>query len=206
MLNKTGELDAHFNSSDILATDPYPVGNDSDLTRTTRYTALTVQAARQSRGARVVMQIMDHAAYDARRKPHPPSEAEIRNQAWQALIGGAKGLLFYSYTDLFYKRKTGRFDQREFDATARCGCRIAANRRFHPLSADGKIDAAGGKRSANAGADVYSGRSRLAASSQSLLSRGSTRCAFRRAGGSRMGAEITLALPAVGTATLWLQR
>ena len=63
------------------------------------------------------MQIMDHAAYDARRKPHPPSEAEIRNQAWQALIGGAKGLLFYSYTDLFYKRKTGRFDQREFDAT-----------------------------------------------------------------------------------------
>lgn len=91
MLNKTGELDAHFNSSDILATDPYPVGNDSDLTRTTRYTALTVQAARQSRGAWVVMQIMDHAAYDARRKPHPPSEAEIRNQAWQALIGGAKG-------------------------------------------------------------------------------------------------------------------
>lgn len=119
MLNKTGELDAHFNSSDILATDPYPVGNDSDLTRTTRYTALTVQAARQSRGAWVVMQIMDHAAYDARRKPHPPSEAEIRNQAWQALIGGAKGLLFYSYTDLFYKRKTGRFDQREFDATWR---------------------------------------------------------------------------------------
>lgn len=119
MLNKTGELDAHFNSSDILATDPYPVGNDSDLTRTTRYTELTVQAARQSRGAWVVMQIMDHAAYDARRKPHPPSEAEIRNQAWQALIGGAKGLLFYSYTDLFYKRKTGRFDQREFDATWR---------------------------------------------------------------------------------------
>lgn len=119
MLNKTGELDAHFNSSDILATDPYPVGNDSDLTRTTRYTELTVQAARQARGAWVVMQIMDHAAYDARRKPHPPSEAEIRNQAWQALIGGAKGLLFYSYTDLFYKRKTGRFDQREFDATWR---------------------------------------------------------------------------------------
>ncbi len=26
VLNKTGELDAHFNSSDILATDPYPVG------------------------------------------------------------------------------------------------------------------------------------------------------------------------------------
>ena len=40
------------------------------------------------------MQIMDHAAYDARRKPHPPSEAEIRNQAWQALIGGARGCCF----------------------------------------------------------------------------------------------------------------
>ncbi|MEX0631930.1 hypothetical protein M8494_07140 [Serratia ureilytica] len=76
-------MDAHFNSSDILATDPYPVGNDRDLTRTTRYTELTVQAARQRAQGWVVMQIMDHAAYDARRKPHPPSEAEIRNQARQ---------------------------------------------------------------------------------------------------------------------------
>ncbi len=79
-----------------------------------------------------------------------PAVSHIRRQRRKSAIRPAgadrwcQGLLFYSYTDLFYKRKTGRFDQREFDATARCGCRIAANRRFHPLSADGKIDAAGG--------------------------------------------------------------
>jgi len=43
----------------------------------------------------------------------------MRNQAWLGLIGGAKGILFYSYTDLFYKRQRGGFSQREFDAVWR---------------------------------------------------------------------------------------
>lgn len=115
VLNKTGYLNAYFNSSDILATDPYPVGTDRDLTRTVQYSRLTKQAARGVKGSWVVIQIMDHAAYDSRRAPHQPSEQEVRNQAWQALIGGAQGLLFYSYTDLFYKKKSGQFSQNEFD-------------------------------------------------------------------------------------------
>ncbi|AGE18681.1 TPA: carbohydrate-binding protein CenC [Serratia marcescens] len=208
VLNKTGELDAHFNSSDILATDPYPVGNDSDLTRTTRYTALTVQAARQARGAWVVMQIMDHAAYDARRKPHPPSEAEIRNQAWQALIGGAKGLLFYSYTDLFYKRKTGRFDQREFDATwrgvAAVSQQIAA---FTPYLLTGKSTPLAGSDPQMPARMFILGDRALLLVANPYYREGSTR--LRLPAGWRQqgaGAEIALALPAVGTATLWLQR
>ncbi|WP_431222009.1 carbohydrate-binding protein CenC [Serratia sp. L9] len=115
VLNKTGYLNAYFNSSDILATDPYPVGTDRDLTRTFHYSRLTKQAARGAKGSWIVIQIMDHAAYDSRRAPHQPSEQEVRNQAWLALIGGAQGLLFYSYTDLFYKKKSGRFSQNEFD-------------------------------------------------------------------------------------------
>ncbi len=115
VLNKTGDLDAYFNSADILATDPYPVGVDSDLTRTGDYAALTTQAARGVKGSWVVIQVMDHAAYDNRRPAHQPSEQEVRNQAWQALIGGAQGILFYSYTDLFYKKKSGQFSPQEFD-------------------------------------------------------------------------------------------
>nr|WP_237730906.1 carbohydrate binding domain-containing protein [Serratia marcescens] len=208
VLNKTGELDAYFNSSDILATDPYPVGNDRDLTRTTRYTELTVQAARQARGAWVVMQIMDHAAYDARRKPHPPSEAEIRNQAWQALIGGAKGLLFYSYTDLFYKRKTGRFDQREFDATwrgvAAVSQQIAA---FTPYLLTGKSTPLAGSDPHMPARMFILGDRALLLVANPYYREGSTRlrlpAGWRRQG---EGSEVKLALPAVGTATLWLQR
>ncbi len=208
VLNKTGELDAYFNSSDILATDPYPVGNDRDLTRTTRYTELTVQAARQARGAWVVMQIMDHAAYDARRKPHPPSEAEIRNQAWQALIGGAKGLLFYSYTDLFYKRKTGRFDQREFDATwrgvATVSQQIAA---FTPYLLTGKSTPLAGSDPQMPARMFILGDRALLLVANPYYREGSTR--LRLPAGWRQqgeGTEVKLALPAVGTATLWLQR
>ena len=116
VLDKTGTLNAYFNSSDVLASDPYPVGRDADLTRTLEYSRITSQVARQVKGAWLVMQIMDHAAYAPGRKPRQPTEAEIRNQAWLGLIGGAKGLLFYSYTDLFYKRQRGGFSQQEFEA------------------------------------------------------------------------------------------
>ncbi|MBL3523376.1 carbohydrate-binding protein CenC [Serratia plymuthica] len=119
VLDKTGTLNAYFNSSDVLASDPYPVGRDADLTRTLEYTRITSQVARQVKGAWLVMQIMDHAAYAPKRKPRQPTEAEMRNQAWLGLIGGAKGILFYSYTDLFYKRQRGGFSQREFDAVWR---------------------------------------------------------------------------------------
>lgn len=125
VLNKTGDFNTYFNSSDILATDPYPVGVDSDLARTSDDTRLLVQSARGVKGSWVVIQIMDHAAYDSRRKPHQPSEQEIRNQAWQALIGGAQGLLFYSYTDLFYKRRLGQFSQQEFDGVWAGVARVA---------------------------------------------------------------------------------
>lgn len=115
VVDRAGALDSYFNSSDVLASDPYPVGKDNDLTRTLLYARLTKMAARQAKGAWIVTQIMDHAAYSPGRKPHQPSEAEMRNQAWLGLIGGAKGILFYSYTDLFYKRNRGTFRQQEFD-------------------------------------------------------------------------------------------
>lgn len=208
VLNKTGDLDRYFNSSDILATDPYPVGNDPDLTRTTRYTELTVHAARQAKGAWVVMQIMDHAAYEPNRRPHPPSEMEIRNQAWQALIGGAKGLLFYSYTDLFYKRKMGSFNPQEFDdvwaGVANVAQQIAA---FTPyLLAGDSIKLTPDGATVPARMFILGDRALLlavnpyyrAATTQLQLPDGWVQ--------SDGGNQVSLSLPEVGTAMLWLQR
>ncbi|MGA9618320.1 MAG: carbohydrate-binding protein CenC, partial [Serratia proteamaculans] len=50
VLDKTGTLNAYFNSSDVLASDPYPVGRDADLTRTLEYSRITSQVARQVKG------------------------------------------------------------------------------------------------------------------------------------------------------------
>lgn len=73
----------------------------------------------------MVIQIMDHAAYDSRRQARAPTEDEVRAQAWLALIGGARGLLFYSYNDLFYQQQRGRFERAAFAAQWRGIARVA---------------------------------------------------------------------------------
>jgi len=47
---------------------------------------------------------MDWAVYQKEKEPNPPDVDELRNQCYQALIHGAKGILFYSYYDLFQER------------------------------------------------------------------------------------------------------
>ncbi|WP_255427348.1 carbohydrate-binding protein CenC [Serratia sp. JUb9] len=125
VLNKTATLDDYFNSADILATDPYPVGSEPHLRRTLHDTQQTVRAARGVKGAWMVIQIMDHAAYDDRRSARAPTEDEVRTQAWLALIGGARGLLFYSYNDLFYQQRRGHFDRAAFETQWRGIARVA---------------------------------------------------------------------------------
>ncbi|MCR1000880.1 carbohydrate-binding protein CenC [Serratia rubidaea] len=140
VLNKTAALDDYYNSTDILATDPYPVGSEPHLRRTLHDTLQTVRAARGVKGAWMVIQIMDHAAYDSRRQARAPTEDEVRAQAWLALIGGARGLLFYSYNDLFYQQQRGRFERAAFAAQWRGIARVARQiRSFSPylLTGDG---------------------------------------------------------------------
>lgn len=116
--------------------------------------------------------------------------------------------MFYSYTDLFYKRKTGRFDQREFDAAwrgvAAVSQQIAA---FTPYLLTGKSTPLAGSDPQMPARMFVLGDRALLLVANPYYREGSTR--LRLPAGWRQqgaGAEITLALPAVGTATLWLQR
>jgi hypothetical protein len=47
---------------------------------------------------------MDWAVYRKNQKPNPPTLDEMRNQAYQSIISGATGLIWYSYYDLRYKQ------------------------------------------------------------------------------------------------------
>lgn len=100
-------IEKYYYTTDIMATDPYPVGRN-DLTLTTVRTDAGVKGTHNGRAVWSVPQIMDWAVYIKDRKPKPPTLDEMRNQTYQALIGGAKGLLYYTYYDLFqvqYPRK-----------------------------------------------------------------------------------------------------
>jgi len=103
VLYQIGILEKYFDVTDVLGTDPYPVGS-ADLTKTSTNTRITISATHGAKGVWMVPQFMDWAVYHADRKQHPPTLDEMRNQSYQALINGATGLIFYSYYDMMYEK------------------------------------------------------------------------------------------------------
>ncbi len=118
VLYQTGGLDQYFHSTDAIGTDPYPLGEMPDITRTGINTRIVNQSMREAKANWMVPQIFDWAVYKDGQKSHQPTLDEMRNQAYQAIINGARGLLFYSYFDLWYDstdrrvRKPEVFNQR----------------------------------------------------------------------------------------------
>ncbi len=96
-------LEKYYYNADIIATDPYPVGRP-DLSLTSTRVKAGLQATHHTKGHWAVLQSMDWAVYQKEKKPNPPNLDELRNQCYQALIHGAKGILFYTYYDLFQER------------------------------------------------------------------------------------------------------
>jgi len=113
--NRVNDIEAAFNTTDILGVDPYPIGRDQDLTKTSNYTNSVVQAARGAKGVWVVPQMFNWSVYHKEYPDHAPTLDEMRNQAYQALIGGAKGLIWYSYFDLPYKSYDEKYKTRQKD-------------------------------------------------------------------------------------------
>lgn len=103
---QTSALEKYFSVTDVLGNDPYPVGRvgETDLTMTSEHTTNTVEAAHGAKSVWIVPQMMDWAVYKKNQESHSPSLDELRNQAYQAIIGGAKGLIFYTYYDMFFEK------------------------------------------------------------------------------------------------------
>lgn len=104
--NQMGILEKYFDVTDVLGTDPYPVGDrggeDTDLTMTSTFASHTAHVTHGAKGIWMVPQMHDLSVYYADRKPNQPDAREMLNQAYQDLIHGAKGLIFYSFFDLWY--------------------------------------------------------------------------------------------------------
>ena len=88
----------YLGACDVFGGDPYPVS--------AKPIALATEAIRTETkglmGMRPIWQVVQAFGWNwiqdsQAKRQRRPTEAEIRNMAWQALAGGARGLIFYSY-------------------------------------------------------------------------------------------------------------
>ena len=110
-------IDRYAGTADVLGTDPYPIPE--------RLPSLAADWTRRTLDARgpnspiwQVPQIFDWAGYregPAKDAARPPTLDEMRTMAYQCLVEGAKGLIFYSWYDLHKFPET--FDARWAEVT-----------------------------------------------------------------------------------------
>ncbi|HIE52811.1 MAG TPA: hypothetical protein EYP85_13740 [Armatimonadetes bacterium] len=115
VLYQVNELEYYLDTTDVLGTDPYPIPR-MPISRVADWTRRTVRAVRGRRAVWMVPQLHNWWVYYHRDDLRPPTREEIRNMAFQCLVNGANGLIFYSFFDL--KRDPAGFANRWADATA----------------------------------------------------------------------------------------
>lgn len=108
--NMLNLLDNFYPSTDIIATDPYPIGDKfksrNTLDNVTLATLKTTASARKSKASWQVLQLhnLDFLSKDKSLLVKPPTLDQMRNMSYQALVNGAKGLIFFAYHWLYFDR------------------------------------------------------------------------------------------------------
>ena len=111
-----GEVNYLMNTTDIMGLDHYPIGRFS-IRNVNYYFTDAYKELLEAKPFIPVVQIFDWAAVFWRRQrpdfqPRPPTLQEMRSMSWQALVAGAKGLLFYSLYDIIYMDKYNPVEER----------------------------------------------------------------------------------------------
>ena len=133
VLYQVGDVRSYLPSFDVIGTDPYPIPTRPASTALD-YTRRTVDATFKYRAVWMVPQIFNWASYkktpEEKEKHRAPTFEEMRSMAWQCIAGGANGLVFYSWFDLWRMDKEtasgGEATMREpFEERWRDVCRMA---------------------------------------------------------------------------------
>lgn len=99
---------------DVVGTDPYPIPS-KPVSVATRWTRATYNGVFGKRAMWQVPQAFNWDVYkqaEERGKNRSPTRDELRSMAWQCVAGGANGLVFYSFFDLFKKTEGEDFETR----------------------------------------------------------------------------------------------
>lgn len=102
------ELKSYLDTTDVIGTDPYPILKKS-ISMVGEWTKLTRKVAGTKKAVWMVPQAHNLGLY-SKEKHESPTFEQMRNMAYQCLVNGANGLIFYSYPDL--KRDPLGFESR----------------------------------------------------------------------------------------------
>lgn len=113
VLYQVNELKSYRDTTDIMGTDPYPIPRSS-VSMVGEWTQLTRKAVGPKRAVWMVPQAHNTSIYlkDGTKYAGPTFD-EMRCMAYQCLVHGANGLIFYSFFDL--KRDPLGFESRWVD-------------------------------------------------------------------------------------------
>ena len=109
--NKKEMVPKLVQAADVFGMDPYPINKMStvsDLGLVRDLTSYTIEIANQNRGVWPVIQIFNKVAFQKEISDDfaDPSQEEMQNMLYQAVIEGAKGIMFYAYHTLWYGNDT----------------------------------------------------------------------------------------------------
>ena len=106
------EMRSYFPTVDVIGSDPYPVPM-YDLNTGFNYAKMTREGTCGMRAFWQVPQIFDWAIYgEDHGSKAPPTLFEMRSLAWQSIVGGANGLVFFSFGRLYSKINGHSFETR----------------------------------------------------------------------------------------------
>ena len=94
------QIAEYMGSFDCVGTDPYPVGRP--IREAYDWAAATRRGTMGVRPMWQVPQAFDWATFHQQPGPtdRMPTREEMKSMTWQAIVGGANGLIYYSYTYL----------------------------------------------------------------------------------------------------------
>ena len=117
VLNQYGLLDGYYGLTDVLGVDPYPVPK-FPFNIVSQYVDAARKASRGAKSPLAVTQAFSHEVYpgSGNKFARYPTLDELRCMNLLALISGAKGILFYSFMDLWMKdaQRTKERDEAKF--------------------------------------------------------------------------------------------
>jgi hypothetical protein len=108
VLYQYSQVRSYLPTFDVIGTDPYPIPQRS-ISMVYTYAKTTTDCCFGTRANWMVPQVFNWASYrkgEEKEKCRAPTLAEIRNMSWQAVAGGATGLVYYSWFDLWRMSKT----------------------------------------------------------------------------------------------------
>jgi hypothetical protein len=110
VLYQVDELKFYLNTTDVMGADPYPISR-RPISMASEWTQKTRKAAGSRKAVWMVSQAHNLGIYDDGDSEYTsPTFEEMRCMAYQCLVNGANGLIFYSFFDL--KRDPLGFDKR----------------------------------------------------------------------------------------------